>query len=418
MKRVMAILAAAWIFLAAGMRGAGEEAPAAAAEEAVREIAEVHTLEELESQEPVDAGDGWSVRLGWGDSGADGGPWVLLYCLAEYAGPGEPPAPAGRKGELTGRPLGPVFYTWAWDEAGLEHPAGQAALRSPRGVPKKALYCAGVPVAWEGTCKVRVASAAGAPLGGRDFVVKEPRAGYWQQFGRMRDKRGAGEVGFRSADRVTAARPVLPGLSPVFDFDATKFAKHQLPEKWGARDNWLPGAAPLHHDWTRLYVRKPFAARSEPLGLTLEDQAFVIRLDPDGDGKADGPANAALMLAWPDLCLLARWWVNGEPVVPPRSNGISQVPLSRAVTLGKEMTVAFGLPDNLGGLKAGDTIALQVMHAPWIEQLPRQRFDGSMQPSAAAGSHSDLNVPLLSNKFEFELTEELLLIAGHPAKEG
>jgi len=47
---------------------------------AVPQIATVRTLEELRQATPHRLTNGWAVRLGLGEPGAEAGPWKLLYC--------------------------------------------------------------------------------------------------------------------------------------------------------------------------------------------------------------------------------------------------------------------------------------------------------------------------------------------------
>src|SRR5688500_16661696 len=106
-------------------------------------IPNVSSLEELSALEPVKLKD-WTVKLGLGDSGRDGGPWVVLYCLAEHTGkPGAAKMRLG--GDFHGERLGPVFWSLRPEGERLK----QVAVAAQK-VSKRQLFAAVVPVAWEG----------------------------------------------------------------------------------------------------------------------------------------------------------------------------------------------------------------------------------------------------------------------------
>src|SRR4051794_8346199 len=46
-------------------------------------IPDIKTLEELRATPPLRLPDGRAARVGLAESGPDGGPWMLLYCLAD-----------------------------------------------------------------------------------------------------------------------------------------------------------------------------------------------------------------------------------------------------------------------------------------------------------------------------------------------
>jgi hypothetical protein len=85
------------------------------------------------------------------------------------------------------------------------------------------------------------------------------------------------------------------------------------------------------------------------------------------------------------------------------------ISIGREVTYAKEMRVAAGWPDHLGELKAGDKVGLQVLYSPAMARQipPKNMFAralgalGRQEPGAAP-------VPLLSNRIEFTVTDDLL----------
>jgi len=92
---------------------------------AARTIADVETLQELQSVEPIHVDKRWAVRVGLADGGADAGPWKLLYCLADFppeknAEPALPPLASELSGAMGS--LGPVLFT-VDDPAVLQNPS-------------------------------------------------------------------------------------------------------------------------------------------------------------------------------------------------------------------------------------------------------------------------------------------------------
>jgi len=136
------------------------------------------------------------------------------------------------------------------------------------------------------------------------------------------------------------------------------------------------------------------------LSLTLDGDRFVI--------ESDGPE----MVLWPDWHLVARWWDNGNPVTPPKLDHFIWRQLGRLVRWGKRMTVAFGLPDDLGPVKPGDRLAVQVLYAPagydFIVEGPARQMNRPVAGDRAS------RVPLLSNRLEFTLTAALAARKDHP----
>jgi hypothetical protein len=115
------------------------------------------------------------------------------------------------------------------------------------------------------------------------------------------------------------------------------------------------------------------------------------------------------LINWPDMHLLARWWINDRAVIPTRSDEVKQISLGRLMTYSKRLPIAFRLPASLGELKPSDKVSLQVLYSPdMIRQLPESRFLESLEYLVASPDDKSATVPLLSNRLEVEVTEELL----------
>ena len=354
------------------------------------EIAEVRTLEELRQAEAHRLANGWEVRLGLGEPGDEAGPSRLLYCMAKYVGEGEPRI--AFKGAFRGRLLGPVFFTLAEDE----HARGQMAMQAT--APAEALYGAVLATAWRGNYVVRVRGQEGKVVCRRLIKVVDERPCYWAQFatGRRRlVRKGAAPWVVRR--RVAAAMPTFPQAAPLVLLRDGQIALHGGPR--GGMP--LPGRIPPGEPWASFLTNPEVWARKKgepahPLQLTLEDDAFVVR-------------SWFRLVTWPDLRLLARWWVEGKPVVPPRTDRIEATSLGRAIAYGRVMKVAFALPDYLGELGVGDRVGLQVLYSPgMVRQLPRTRPAGELLRAVEPAHAAAANVPLLSNRLDLVLTRDLL----------
>jgi hypothetical protein len=328
----------------------------------VRSIADVAGPGDLEKTVPISLASGWVVRVGLADAAPDR-PWRLLYCRSDYAGKGAPPAI--HHDSVKGEVLGPVQLEVAWN-----HPQRTVADKlkrlGPIPTPHLYLYCVPIALAWKGECTIRLWGADGALLARRVLTVEQAPTWYWQEFARLRRSGPDQKQDCIVSDQVHAAAPV--GFAAVE-------AEAMTPEH-------------------------------APLSLSLDNGAFHLR--------GDKP-----LTDWPDYCLLARWWVNDKPVEPQRSDRQRLISLGRGVASARDLYIAFGLPDDLGPLKAGDHIALQVLYAPggytWIVKstphspwpLLQAQFEGSAPHPA----------PLLSNRLEFVLTAEQLRQADHPREQ-
>ncbi|MCY2930821.1 MAG: hypothetical protein NTV86_15255 [Planctomycetota bacterium] len=350
----------------------GQSRPAPATRPRTSELPQVRSLKELEALAEVDVGGGWRVRLAWASGGAEAGPWVLAYCQARYVGEGAPSVSFA--GPWLGTALGPVFARLTrTDVATLRGREKISFQRSP--LPKEAVYCCLVPLAWQGRYRLDIVTARGQMLAVAGFGVDRPQACLWQEFG-WRDRR---ESAYSGPAWPLAAAPSYDGLRPVWPLEGPRA---QLPEGPPS----LPGQLPS--EFTRpLPTSRRAGEAIEGLSLALADGQFVVK-------------SAASMRTWPDLYLLARWWVNGKPIAAPLADGMS-INISRAVTTGAEMKVPFHLPATLGQLKAGDKVEVQVMYSPgMVELLQRHGPDGGLGRAIAPDVPTSAS-PLLSNRLAF-----------------
>lgn len=353
---------------------AGQTRPAPAARPRSNELPQVRSLQELGALPEVDAGAGWRVRLAWARGGAEAGPWVLAYCQARYVGEGKPAL--SYSGPWLGTAVGPVFARLTrMDVATLRAQEKFSFQRS--GLPKEAVYCCLVPLAVHGRFRLDVLTARGQVLAGQGFAVDQPRPCLWQEFG-WRDRQ---DSAYSGPAWPLAASPNYDGLQPVWSLEGAQVRAAGGPPT-------LPGQLPSEFSPSLSTTRRAGEA-IEGLSLALVDGQFVIK-------------SAATMITWPDLHLLARWWVNGTPMAAPLADGVG-ISISRAVTTGKEMKVPFHLPATLGRLKPGDKVELQVVYSPaMIDLVSRQGPDVALA-RAIAHDAGTAAVPLLSNRLAIVL---------------
>jgi hypothetical protein len=133
--------------------------------------------------------------VGVADAGAEGGPWLVLYCEARYVGAGPRPGTP-----VDGNPadfLGPLVVRQRWDNLVY---AEQMAKSQSRKL-GDGLYLITVPVAKRGTCHLVLEDGAGQVVAKKDVVVGEVAKTYWGTFADL--KPGV------SRDFFYAARPVI-----------------------------------------------------------------------------------------------------------------------------------------------------------------------------------------------------------------
>jgi hypothetical protein len=249
---------------------------------------------------------------------------------------------------------------------------------------KEALFCQIVPLLRKGTCVVDVLEPQGRVLFRRRVVVEEPRTCYWQTFAELR--RDEGRAAASLVDSPAAASPRYGGMTSLLREEIVKpeggAGAAKVPQ------NRLPGAIPLDPRWKAL----------GGLQLSTSEGRFVIR--------SVGPK----LYPRPERHVLARWWVNDKPVVPPRRGDgkLQQQQQAEQVVHAQEMSVPAHLPADLGDLKAGDKVGLQVLYVPGgLDLLPKDAGRTLMQHAMQPGKDAVV-VPLMSNRLEIAVTEELM----------
>lgn len=381
MKVLTASLLASVLVVAAGNCSLAAETTSGG-NGAASKIANVTHFDQLRSQQPIRLGKDWEVRLGIRDGGTEAGPWVLLYCFAKWTNQNDP-ATLAYKGELLGEPLGPVFYRVSMGRD--EHVAARAQVIFPaKDTPPEDLYCAMVPTAWQGKYHVEVLSRDDKVIARQSIDVARPRPLYWHEFARQE-----GTI-LRSP---VAARPRLVGTWPIWGC-GERIASELLQQCP------LPDI-PMPNPWID-YISEPATAvrtdeRIYPLKLSVENGDFVIQ-------------SPVKLVDWPDFYLLARWWVNDQPISPRRPEGISMREIGRRVSFTNEMRVRFGLPETLGQLEPGDKIGLQVLYSPaMIQQVPITAASHSCLHAAARHDSNAAFLPMTSNRVNFTVTKAMLV---------
>jgi hypothetical protein len=171
----------------------------------------------------------------------------------------------------------------------------------------------------------------------------------------------------------------------------------------------LPGKVPALSGWTRAvewkHAENAGGEEDRPLlQIVLEKGVLTVR------------CGVSISLALNEH-LLARWWVNGE-LKPAAEERFETLEKMDRTGFGREGQAALALPPFLGKLKVGDKVGLQVLYspqeierAPWpddVDRLEDIRAFKNQDPADA------IDVPLLSNRIEFDVTAEMLAGRGEP----
>jgi hypothetical protein len=192
-----------------------------------------------------------------------------------------------------------------------------------------------------------------------------------------------------------AAAPAFDGLvnlPPPGDLELP------MPDPAKAMENQLPGGLPLLGGWDAALAARSAdgAARPMDLKLSLAEDRLVIQ------------STGCQMLDWPDRCVLARWWVNGAPIVPKQSPRSMSHAESRQISKTDESIILLTLPAWLGSLESGDKVGLQVLYSPDEHELVNDQPYQMEQAIARIHGPGYAPVPLLSNRIDFKVTAEML----------
>jgi hypothetical protein len=159
----------------------------------------------------------------------------------------------------------------------------------------------------------------------------------------------------------------------------------------------LPGEIPASEKWPALMGQKIKDVKDQKhlLKVSLDDDAFLI--ETAGGIQIETPGY-----------YMARWWVNGKPVEAKIADGIQQMQNAMKLEIRKDERVALSLPHSLGDLKAGDTVGLQVMYC--VDGVRAWTKDSMMMLHMMRPEGPRMS--MLSDKFEFKITDNLLKKAG------
>lgn len=331
----------------------------------------IKTLDDLRHVAPVKLGDGSEVRIGITETPADGMPLRFVYCL--------PVDPNAKPANMGGDPeewAGPVRVRVV-RARGVEEVTGEVQADELAKIDGEAFYCTAIPVFNKGNFQVEVLGRS-AKRDEPDVLIYQStmevpkgRVCYWHQF----TEKPGDDYGVASHPK--AARPRYSGL--------TRHSPAMMKP-----DAALDGLDAEH-----------------PLELSLD----LSVAEPKLTVKC-----AEEMINSPDEHLLARWWVNGKPVPAEPCPIASERKLMQhgwGISFAKEIKLVFALPKNLGTLKAGDRVELQVMYSPAGN---KPVFDSAV--AEMGGPVTKLFVPRivahpatlprLSQKLEFIVTAEML----------
>jgi len=378
----------------------------------------VSTVRELRTVRPIAIKD-YEIRVGLGDGGKDSEPWKLLYCLAT---PVKRPAAIRprERGRRTFRQmpedLGPVKFTVDDPASGGRGDRLEVLVEQLReavnGVP---IYCEAVHTPWGGSYRVRLWSESGRLLAQRIVRVNRPRGCYWQGFAKRMRIRGAGRADI-SAEIDTHPRrrfPTYGGQDILWVFKKdwkVALARHKV--KGPSRGIPLPGRLPVDEFYKR-QMRPPNTDSKTPFE--------PLKTSLGKNGKIEVVLKRRLTNKRLDEVLLARWWVNGRAVKPPSADFELEKEKMQDMleAIRKEADPTTNIHMNLTSLpqhikaKAGDLISLQLMYCPGgSEKLSVTRGAGHRDRLKMLretwASIRGANVPVLSNRLEFKLTNKMV----------
>ncbi|MBN1362697.1 MAG: hypothetical protein JW993_19015 [Sedimentisphaerales bacterium] len=310
-------------------------------------IASVEDIGAIESLEVISAGHSWRVQLALIERG-DLSPARRLYCRAQWTDANRParPIPFGR---YTARHLGPVI--WTCSEAGFQEHAPELS---------------GYPAPPVTVCADGCLYAALLPLGGfKDLYVQV----------------------YSAFDGGELARQHL-GPAEASAWPWGHFMAYKPGEPFGVAAGFEPAFPGLP-----AFKAAMSGAQGPSITLSLKDGFFELRTDQR-------------MLPTRGSRLLARWWVNGQPVIPLQSRG----PIGAAGLGNESLARVLRLPANLSVLlnaRRGDRIGLQVMLAP--DRVESVSLGNEQERCIATlDERHTPSVPLLSNRIEFRADAQML----------
>ena len=364
----------------------------------ILEIRNVKTFGELKRAPAVNLASGWIVNLGLSDIGQE--PWMLIYCLAEHDRKGDrtscPSIPLESKGLL----LGPVSYNIVHEDHHEEASISRIIPKINKGLKRtvraasrgKVLFVGVVPVPKKGNYLFEVFDHDGTVVGRKEIVVKNARPSYWQNFIHLLWK-------VVEPDEQPWAVARYPfGVYPWLD--GKNYLHGETLRKAISKDI-LPGKIDTRADCVRDVNLEGFS-----LKLSIKNGQFVVE-------SKDGMLGHEL-----ERSLLARWWVNDEPVpgglivfskLPggPSISPFGPVGLRSLERLKTRyfLRVPICLPQSLKQPKPGTTIGFQLLYCPGGSRYLRSKI-----PSTRAKKifYSKELLPQLSNRVNFVITKDML----------
>lgn len=330
------------------------------------DIPSVDNVSALASLQSVQAGHGWRVRLALTEGEAQT-PWKVLYCQTEYTGQDHPPRPIPFR-RYVARYLGPVVWTISPEGFRATAPKRSGRPAPPMSLKAKtAVYAATLPLHGFEQAYVQVYSAFdGRELARAQIVPDRSQPWYWGRFMAHQP-----EAPFGVSADFLAAYPGTPAFKP-------------MPTQ--ATD----AATPL-------------------IKLSIKDGLFALSTDQR-------------ILPTRGSRLLARWWLNDEPVSPERGGEWSVVRRTTAAAqVGGGITGVAAAkhpgPEGLAGLlrlplalpaavlnaaKPGDKVGLQVMLSP--DRIESPWLNPEESQCVASVDVGDIPlVPILSGRLDFKV---------------
>jgi hypothetical protein len=371
------------------------------------EIPYVRSLADLKTRTLIPVDGDWQVALGWGDAGPAGGPWRLLYCWAEYTGQeARPSLPQGVT--LLDQELGPVQVTVAPSATyRMERLMKRLRMETQGFTPRRGLYAAVVPVAWEGEYHISILGSNGTRVGQAVWKIEKPEPCGWHIMASGKEGGAPGEPDSTVAPDGWAVVPKLQPLLPIWqptpetEAKALQATMRSLPGQVPSPLFWLGEAA--GPAWEKAEADAAGVKQTAGLKLTLEGRDLVIRSEVDIE--MDAHVNLAV-----------RWWVGDRPV-PARRSEVPVLNEARRMTeAGTERKVRFRVPISVGEVKAGDRVGLQVMHSPaGFSAIQKERDHAQMMEAEKRLSRLP-NVLLLSNRLELKVEPWMLRDRGNPGE--
>lgn len=401
-------------------------------------IAEVSTFSQLRGLKPVTREGDWDIRLGIADGGkAAQGAWKLLYCHATYVGTAKKPTtmPSITKLPSSNSILGPLHVrVRRVDRKGnavcleeymvcicrnnvVEVRVSQYGQQGKFG---EELYCAAIDTSGKSVSVCVFRGHYGDAGGYGSAVARAEIKGmvedvfYWQPFLVRWNAEATTKPALSIRMNGWASLPLYPQFAPIWA---------ALPGDGKAlapKDDSLPGPLPPTAGYeNRYFLRwadlsrfstKPWRspetlpstrpADQYPLVLGLKDGQLIVHLSNIADWDK------------PSAKLLARWWINGQPVQAhfgqsglkrPKESDTKDI--ERVSPDQPDLSVPLVLPSE-SGAKLGDRMKLQVLFCP--TGFARAGNMVSLgNPRFAETTNYPAFMPMLSNELEFTVTRDM-----------